>query len=171
VRPAYACSLEQPEGPEDFIAESEVILIGRATRATETELEIEPEAFLKGPASGEPFVLPLRDELCPPAEVRVGQRLLIYMLDASEPEWPLMNQVYVLQDGHANRPGEAQRTEVEVVSHIRGVTGQYIVPAASESEGAGIDWESTVLPLGVVLVVIFGIGLVLMRVWHRIDPS
>jgi hypothetical protein len=67
--------------------------------------------------------------------------------------------------------GAEPRSEVEVVSSIRAITGQYAVPAATEAEGAGIDWGNTVLPLGLVLLVIFGIGLVLMRVWHRIDPS
>ncbi len=51
------------------------------------------------------------------------------------------------------------------------MTAQYGVTAVDKDEGAGINWSDTVLPLCVVLVVVFGIGLVMMRVWHRIDPS
>lgn len=171
MSPAYACSLEQPAGPADFIEASEVIIIATVSAASAEQLVLQPEAFLKGPASGEPLVLPLRDELCPVAEVAAGERVLVYLLDVSEPEWPLLNQVYVLRDGHAYREGEPERTEVEVVSQIRSATGQYIVPAATQGEGAGIDWNNTIIPLGVALLIIFGIGLVLMRVWHRIDPS
>jgi hypothetical protein len=50
-------------------------------------------------------------------------------------------------------------------------TDQVVVPAASEDEEQGIEWRSTVLPIAVALGVIFVIGLFLMRIWHRIDPS
>jgi hypothetical protein len=58
-----------------------------------------------------------------------------------------------------------------VVAAIRAITGQYAVPAGSKDEGAGIDWKSTVLPVGAALLAVFAIGLVLMRQWHKIDPS
>jgi hypothetical protein len=96
---------------------------------------------------------------------------VVYIFDASSREWPLTNQVYVLDQGRAHMEGDKDRTEAEVVNAIRGVTGQYAVPAANDDEGAGIDWKSTVLPLGIALALIFAIGLVLMRLWHRIDPS
>jgi hypothetical protein len=82
-----------------------------------------------------------------------------------------MAQTYVLRDGRAQRGDQPAVPEVQLVSEVREVTGQYIVIATSQDEGAGIDWGNTVVPLGVALAVIFGIGLVLMRVWHRIDPS
>jgi hypothetical protein len=45
------------------------------------------------------------------------------------------------------------------------------VPAANQSEGASLDWVRVVLPTTIVVLIVFGIGLVLMRTWHRIDPS
>jgi hypothetical protein len=57
------------------------------------------------------------------------------------------------------------------VSLVRGITEQYAVPAASAGDGAGIDWWKTVLPVGVATLALFGVGLYLMRIWHRIDPS
>ena len=61
--------------------------------------------------------------------------------------------------------------EAELVSRIRALTNQYTVPAAAESESAGIDWGRTVVPVGFAVLALFGVGLVLMRIWHRIDPS
>ena len=171
VRPAYACSLIQPESPDQFVAEAQLIVIGKVTAASDAELVLQPEAFLKGPASGEPFRLVSAGDMCPRAEVNKGDRVLVYVFDASHPTWPLINEVYELRDGHAFRQGEVERTEIEVVSRIRAITGQYIVPAASDSEGAGIDWGSTIIPVGAALTIVFAIGLVLMRTWHRIDPS
>jgi len=43
--------------------------------------------------------------------------------------------------------------------------------AAIGEEGAAIDWIGTVLPVSAALLVVFAIGLLLMRTWHRIDPS
>jgi hypothetical protein len=154
------------------VPESEVILIGQATSSSPTLLVLKPEAFLKGPASADEIRFAGEESaLCPQANIAEGERVLIYMFDAEAPAYPLINQAYVLRDGRAFMEGAEPRSEVEVVSSIRAITGQYAVPAATEAEGAGIDWGNTVLPLGLVLLVIFGIGLVLMRVWHRIDPS
>ena len=129
-----------------------------------------PEAFLKGPASNEPLRFTGVESDCSVAPLTAGDRVLVYVSDASAPRYPLLNGAYILKDGHATM-GDTVRTEVQVVSAIRAVTGQYAVPAASSDEGAGIDWGHTVLPLGAALAVIFAIGLILMRIWHRIDPS
>lgn len=171
VSTAHSCSLVQPESPVQFVAESEVIVLGTVDAANEKELILRPEAYLKGPATADRIRLVRENDLCPSAELGPGDRVLVYMFTAARPSWPLINQVYVLADGHATREGEAVRTEIEVVSAIRSLTGQYAVPAATESEGAGIDWSHTIIPLGVVMAILLGIGLVLMRVWHRIDPS
>ena len=50
-------------------------------------------------------------------------------------------------------------------------TGLYAGPAAPEVEGAGIDWGNTWLPMGLGLLIVFGIGHGLRRVWPRIDPA
>lgn len=171
VRPAFACTLIAPESPVQFVAESELVVIGTVNSVSGDAFVLEPEAFLKGPLSAEPMRFTGEDDLCPTLQVREGDRVLLYVADAARLQWPFMNMGYVLRDGKAFREGEPERTEVEVVSAIRALTNQYAVPAASEDEGAGIDWGGTILPLGGVLLVLFAIGLVLMRVWHRIDPS
>lgn len=147
------------------------MVIGRVRTVNDNELVLKPQVFLKGPVSSEELHMSKENNLCPQAELKAGDRILVYIFVAARPLWPFINQVYLLTDGHAIRAGEPQRTEAEVVDVIRAVTGQYAVPAASSSEGAGIDWGHTVIPLGAALAVIFVIGLVLMRVWHRIDPS
>lgn len=162
-----------PERASTFVLDAELIVIGRAAEVTGSRLVFEPEAFLKGPASGEPIVFaadPI-DDTCPRQQFATGDRALIYVFDARTLPWPYISQVYVLKDGRATI-GDRTETEIGVVEEIRGITGQYAVPAiADNGEGAGIDWWSTVMPIGVVLLIIFGIGLVMMRVWHRIDPS
>jgi hypothetical protein len=157
--------------PVEGVAESELIVVGIVESRQDTDIVVRPEVFLKGPASAEPlrFSGPNNTD-CAPAPVEPRDRVLVYVYDAQNVHLPLYNDVYFLKDGHAIM-GDEVRTEVEVVSAIRAVTGQYAVPAASSSEGAGIDWGHTVIPLGAALAVIFVIGLVLMRVWHRIDPS
>jgi hypothetical protein len=67
--------------------------------------------------------------------------------------------------------GTPLSAEADLVEEIRGITGQYAVPPQSESEGQGIDWWKTVLPVGGAVLGIFVVGLFLMRIWHRIDPS
>lgn len=152
------------------MAEAQVIVIGTVESRDGRTMTLRPEAFLKGPASSELMQFRGVEDTCAPAPLRAGDRTLIYVFDAAAPRYPYVNEAYLLRDGSAIL-GEEQRTEGEVVAAIRGVTGQYAVPVSSRSEGAGIDWSHTVVPLGLALGVVFIIGLVLMRVWHRIDPS
>lgn len=170
------------ESPAQLVPTSEVIVIGQVTRADADVLVLEPEAFLKGPASSEPVTLrapadgvhatlEAQGAECPRVRPELGSRLLVYIPDADAPHFPYINEAYVLEDGHARMEGVRELTEVEVVAAIREITGQYAVPAATQDEGAGIDWGNTVVPLGIALGIIFVIGLLLMRVWHRIDPS
>ena len=171
VRPAYACSLYQVDSPGQLVPDSEVIVIGRVVSTAGGSLVLRPEAFLKGPASAEDIALAPNRTDCPTAALNDGDRALIYIADAAKPAFPLITEAYLLADGHATMTGAKTRSESEVVAEIRGLTGQYAVPAATAAEGAGIDWGSTIIPLGIALAIIFGIGLFLMRVWHRIDPS
>ncbi len=103
---AHACTLLQPESPIQFVAESELIVIGRVASVEGDAFELEPEAFLKGPVSGETMRFSGRDAQCPTAEVREDERLLIYVGKADALTWPLINQVYEFRDGRANREGE-----------------------------------------------------------------
>jgi len=171
VRPAHACSLMAVDSPVRLVPEAELIVIGEVTAVDGAGATLRPEAFLKGPLSGKDIRLERDSSGCPTAGLETGARALVFVFDADAPRYPYVNEAYLLKDGHARMEGSAELSEVEVVSAIRAVTGQYAVPAESESEGAGIDWRNTILPLGAALGVIFVIGLALMRVWHRIDPS
>jgi hypothetical protein len=154
-----------------WIEGSDVILIGEVVETGPALLRLRPEAFLKGPASGEELRFEGGLSGCPQPELATGDRALVFVLREAGTSVPGMAQTYVLRDGRAQRGDQPAVPEVQLVSEVREVTGQYIVIATSQDEGAGIDWGNTVVPLGVALAVIFGIGLVLMRVWHRIDPS
>ena len=160
-----------PDSPVQFVPDSQLIVLGTVESSDGSTLVLRPEAFLKGPVSSDPlrFSGP-ENSTCTPAPLAAGDRALIYVFDAKDPHFPQLTEAYVLKDGHAIM-GDQTKTEVEVVSAIRTVTGQYAVPAVSEGESAGINWKQTVVPLGAVIAVLFAIGLVLMRVWHRIDPS
>jgi hypothetical protein len=160
------------ESPTQFVDESQLIVIGHVTHRDTTTFSLKPEAFLKGPASSEPLTFKGGDiDLCPLAPVNEGDRLLVYVFNAGDLQWPLVTSAYVLRDGEARMESATTVSEASAISQIRAITGQYAVPAASKSEGGGIDWSGTVLPLSIVLVIVFVIGLALMRVWHRIDPS
>lgn len=170
VPAAHACLLLQPETPEQLVPDSQVIVVGTVVSRDGRNLVFRPEAFLKGPASADEMRFTGEEDTCTPAPLNAGDRALIYVFDAAAPRYPYQTEAFVLKDGHATMADDV-RTEVEVVAAIRAVTGQYAVPATSSSEGAGIDWGHTIIPLGAALAIIFVIGLVLMRVWHRIDPS
>lgn len=154
-----------------------VIVSGIWVETSEGRTAIEPEAFLKGPAIATPLLLgepqgDARSE-CPPARLVSGTRVLAPLrrgLDA--PSHPDIHTVFVLEDGRASHPdGSESLAEAELVERIRGVTNQYAVPAANASERASIDWLRVVLPVAGAVLGIFVAGLVLMRVWHRIDPT
>ncbi|WP_322794899.1 hypothetical protein [Tepidiforma sp.] len=152
-----------------------LILIGTAA-ADGDSLVIEPEGFLRGTASREPVRLGETppDPACGPAPLKPGERYLLFLdVDAAGAHWPAAGAAFALRDGRATRLDEGlpAAPEAEVVSQVRSLTGQYAVPAQQGQSGAGIDLRGTILPVGVVLLVVFGIGLVLMRIWHRIDPS
>lgn len=183
--PRYSC--DEPLDDEELrlaVESASLIVVGRVdaiarqTAPVERDtLSIQPEAFLKGPATGAQLRFERQGTAspCQYAELSEGDRLLVFAKERSEPfGWPAPNAAFRLHEGRAfslNPADHRARTEVELVAAIRRITEQYAVPAASEDEGASIDWVSTVLPVGAGLLVIFLIGLVLMRLWHRIDPS
>jgi len=134
---------------------------------TGQDLALEPIAFLKGPASSEPIRFADEDLGC----LDAGDLAVVYFLRLKEPPDMRLTKAYLLRDPQTETGGKVPASELDVVQKIRALTGQYAVPAASEDDGAGIDWSHTIVPMGVVLLIVFGIGLVLMRVWHRIDPT
>lgn len=160
----------------EAVLSTDVVVIGtvREDRAGGFA-RIEPEAYLKGAAAnGAIRFVPRADQLsssCKLALLAEGTRLVAFLQSSDgQLEWPGAAQVFWLNEGRATGSG-GDTSESELVEKVRAITHQYAVPATSKSEGAGIDWGQTVLPLSAALVILFGIGLVLMRVWHRIDPS
>lgn len=159
----------------DLAALPPLVLIGTAARQGEM-LVIEPEGFLRGTASREPVALGPASPpgSCAPASLEAGLRYLLFLdVDSSGAHWPAAGAAFLLRDGRATRVdgGLPAAPEADVVSRVRAVTGQYAVPAGEGQSGAGIDFRGTILPVGAILAAVFGIGLVLMRIWHRIDPS
>lgn len=136
---------------------------------------IAPEFYLKGATLPEQITLASDAALpCPPAALKESERLLLILgEERGTLAWPGTAQVFRLQDGNAYPAGSgpALDTEAGLVESIRAITGQYSVPAASTSEGASLEWFGTVLPVTGAVLVVFVIGLVLMKEWHRIDPS
>ncbi|MGE0598763.1 MAG: hypothetical protein AB7J35_02920 [Dehalococcoidia bacterium] len=174
---ATTCLDVDPDALVEAVEASNVIVAGVVHEEDGGgTVRIEPDVFLLGAASNEPIRPRYPDPLpeCALARLSEGQRVLAF-LDSTDGvlNWPSAGRVFWLSNGEAVSGGGSPTTisEVALVQKVRGITGQYAVPASNKDDGAGIDWGNTVLPLGVVLLIIFGIGLVLMRVWHRIDPS
>jgi hypothetical protein len=160
------------------VEQSKLIVVARVQAVSPgREATLAPEAYLKGPAKSDPVRLRYPDPAprCPLAGFSSGSRVLVFLTGGSDGiEWPGTQQAYLLQDGRAfiaDPIAERLTTEEDLVRQVRAITGQYAVPAATAGEGASIHWVGTVLPVTLALLVVFGIALLLMRTWHRIDPS
>ncbi|MEP7215356.1 MAG: hypothetical protein ABI782_03835 [Anaerolineaceae bacterium] len=170
------CLSVRLEALSEAVLGSDLVVIGVVREENGGGLvRIEPQAYLKGAASNDAIRLVPRSDQnsssCELARLVEGTRLMAFLQSSNgQMVWPGAAQVFSLSEGRASGSG-GNLTESELVEKVRSITHQYAVPAASESEGAGIDWRQTVLPLSVALVIVFGLGLVLMRVWHRIDPT
>ncbi len=103
-----------------------------------------------------------------------GSRMLLLLGSRDDQlAWPDASRAFVLADGMATSggPNGWQVAEPALEQDIQDLTGQASVPVEAGDEGEQIDWLGTVLPVTVALLIVFAIGLVLMRTWHRIDPS
>ena len=133
---------------------------------------IRPEAFLKGSALPADILLQPPTDDCPPAKLQAGDRVLAFLAGSDgQLRWPGASQAWTLDAGQAQNGAGDSRTEANLVSQVRSVTGQYAVPAPTSDTGIRITWKGTILPLAAALALVFGVGLVLMRTWHRIDPT
>lgn len=173
---ATSCLAGPPPPMAMRVAQSDLIVLGNVIASSATVARIAPTAYLKGPAqSGEVEVRrPERDSECPLAVLSPGTRVVSFLQVLSGiVVWPDATQVYDLKGGQAisGAPSNDVKPESELLQEIRTVTNQYAVPAANKDEGAALDWVKTVVPVSAALVVVLGIGLVLMRTWHRIDPN
>jgi hypothetical protein len=187
IRPARAqptCPALTPEQFQLQIQEAQLIVIGRLLAPSSgaipdrDERQLQPEVFLKGNPSA--ATLRLLMELPGPCDnpdlaAREGARVLVITSPrAGVLPWPGALGAYLLADGQAhslNRGEPGPVRESDLVDRIRGITNQYSIPAASDGEGEGIDWWTTIVPVGGAVLGIFIVGLFLMRIWHRIDPS
>lgn len=136
---------------------------------------IAPEAYLKGPAIAEALPLSDRPTDCDRAALPAeGARVLAALRrEGGGFQWPVPAALFVIEEGVATNGGDApvSLSEDDLVTRIREVSGQYAVLATDVSEGASIDWLRVVLPVTLAAIVILAIALVLLRIWHRIDPE
>ena len=180
VSPAYAagsgCITVDPQNLAPAVTDATVIVIATVVPSSQAgAVALRPEAFLKGAAVAQDIQLaaePGATSPCKLASLSPGQRVFVMLVGGgNEPlQWPGSAQVWVLQNGQATGGAGDVRSETDLVGKVRSVTGEYAVPAEG-SGGASINWRGTILPLGGALAAIFVLGLVLMRTWHRIDPT
>jgi hypothetical protein len=170
------------EGLRLLVTSSPLVVIGTVNEVSNPEsatgtFSVAPEAFLRGSASTRAIRFEREGPMMPCGQsgMSVNDRVLIAAQDGTEPfSWPFVEATFFLTNGEARSANPADTrvwSETELVETIRGHTGQFVVPAQSEDEGEGIEWGTTVLPIAVALGIVFVIGLFLMRIWHRIDPS
>jgi hypothetical protein len=175
VPSAFACSYVPGFDVAAITESASVIVIARVSEVRERRsVTFEPEAYLKGPAASRLEFDSYESTTCPLADFESGERVLIFTFDDDEERWPQDYHTIRLRQGFAEHDwnGFERISEAEFVNDLRVLTGQYAVPAAATGDdGAGIDWGTTVIPVTIALLAIFGVGLVLMRIWHRIDPS
>ena len=161
---------------DDLLASVEdvdVIVIGRVV-TLDGAPAIEPEAYLRGSAVAGPLPL-IDDSDCDLAAIPAeGARVVVALRrEARGFQWPIPAALFVVENGAATNGGSnaVELPEDELVSRIREVSGQYAVLAGDPSEGASIDWARVVVPVALAAAVILAIALVLLRIWHRIEPE
>lgn len=172
--PDDVCALDR--STRDLQVDAVDVIVVGAVHDAGGQFAIAPEAYLKGAATGEDLLLlqPPSPPLCTQASLSDGDRVLVFLLAGDRGfAWPAAADAYVIRDGVGTNQ-EAQpesRPETELVEEIEDLTGQYAVPADDPGDGASIEWVGTVLPVTLGLLAILGISLVMLREWHRIDPS
>ena len=152
---------------EDF----DVIVVGQLTSAGETPA-VDPEVYLRGSAVTQMLRLVDAPSECAKADLPPsGARVVVALRqEVGGFQWPVPAALFVVEGGVATNGDDPPSSlpEDELISRIREVSGQYAVPA---SESGSIDWLRVVLPVVLAAIVILGIGLVLLRIWHRIEPE
>ena len=153
-----------------------MVVVGEVA-ALEGAPAIAPEAYLKGAAVSGPLPLAAAETgsgcaraVPPPAGTRVVAAL---RREGGGFQWPVPAALFVVADGVATNGGEppVSLPEDELVARIRAVSGQYAVLATEPSEGASVNWLGVVLPVSLAAALILAIALVLLRIWHRIEPE
>ncbi len=136
---------------------------------------IAAELYLKGSAVRPILVLLDHASGCARAELPPeGARVLAALrLESGGYQWPVPAALFVFADGRAVNGGAAPVSlpEDDLIARIRGVSGQYVVLATDASGGVSINWLGVVLPVTLAAALILGVALVLLRIWHRIEPE
>ena len=157
------------------LADFDAVVVG-AVAERAGGVAILPEFWLKGAASAGAIPLAVGDGRdCPLAPLPpAGTRALAALRrEGTGYAPPPASALFVIADGVAvsGASPPARLPEAELVARIRAVTGQYAVPAAAPAEGASLDWVRVVAPVAGAILAIFAVSLLLMRLWHRIDPT
>jgi hypothetical protein len=175
---ADACFSVDPANVMPAVTASSLIVVAHVDDASATAATLAPEAFLKGPVGAGAIHIEAPDpgSGCTPAQLTTGDRVLVFLAERTTGGigWPAVSQVFVLRGGRAYPAGssaDSTITESSLVDSVRTVTNQHLVPPATASESEGINWSKTIVPIGATLIGLMVVGLFLMRIWHRIDPS
>lgn len=149
-----------------------LIAVGRVEANDSGQYRLVPEVYLRGPALPAPLLLVVPQPTpCPLASLPLGERVLVALFPAPGGwRWPADSQAYILRNGQVAN-ARLTVSEAEAIEAIRRVTGQLAYPASTGEADTGFDWQGTALPVGVALLIVFVVGLYLMRLWHRIDPT
>lgn len=166
------CAPFDPSGAPAAILTFPLIVVGRIEANESGQPRLLPEVYLRGPALPAPLPLIVPEpSTCPLASLPPGERVLVALYPAPGGwRWPADNQAYLLRDGLA-ASSHLTVPEAEAIEAIRRFTGQLAYPASVDQGTSRFDWQGTVLPVGVALLIVFAVGLYLMRLWHRIDPT
>ena len=135
---------------------------------------IQPEVYLKGSAVTGPLPLAATSDCAQAGLPAAGSRVVVALRrEGGGFQWPVPAALFAVEDGIATSGGDppVSLPEDELVSRIREVSGQYAVLAADPSEGVSVNWLGVVLPVALAAAIILGIALVLLRIWHRIEPE
>ena len=170
------CTPLTEENLREGVEAAAVIVVGTIAEGPgDDSLLVVPERYFKGTAEARSFILRgVTTGPCPKAGIDPGTRLLLILENTgNQLAWPDASRVFVLADGRARNAADSDwdRSETELEARLHDLTGQDSVPVELGEEGEQIDWIGTVLPVTGALLIVFSIGLVLMRVWHRIDPT
>lgn len=179
--PSYAFAQDGPDpcAPFDLSALAPVVresgaIVIAVVHAHDDTVSLMPQVYLKGPATERPIELgPASAAECEPAALVDGSVVLAALsggAGGTTAPWPAQGRTRLLATGGTVPSDEALLAD-EIVAGIRGITGQFAVPAAETGSGIGFDVTGSILPVGLAMLFILAAGLVLMRLWHRIDPS
>lgn len=156
------------------VEDVEVIVVGTLV-SEQGAPAVAPEVYLKGSAVTGALVLSSAPSECEEAVLPPeGARVIVALRQSARGfERPVPAALFIVAGGVATNRADppVSLPEEDLVSRIRRVSGQYAVLATDPSEGVSINWLGVVLPVALAAALILCIALVLLRIWHRIEPE